>query len=65
MVGGPGDDRNAGAAWVFTRSGGVWTQQGDKLHGAGAVGRFGPQQGTSVALSSDGDTAMVGGAGDN
>ncbi len=29
---------DAGAAWVFTRSGGVWTQQGSKLVGTGAVG---------------------------
>ena len=26
IVGGPGDD-SAGASWVFTRSGGVWSQQ--------------------------------------
>ena len=25
---------NEGAAWVFTRSGGVWNQQGDKLVGS-------------------------------
>ena len=30
--------RSTGAAWVFTRSGGVWTQQGSKLVGTGAVG---------------------------
>ena len=28
IVGGYGDNSNAGAAWVYTRSGGVWTQQG-------------------------------------
>src|SRR5271157_1643289 len=27
--------------WVFTRSGGVWTQQGGKLTGTGAVGAVG------------------------
>src|SRR5262245_51027636 len=67
IVGGPGDNRwdravpfgrgAAGAAWVFTRSGGVWTQQGDKLVTTGAVGRLG----TSVALSADGNIAIVGG----
>ncbi len=31
MVGGWGDNSNVGAVWVFTRSGGVWTQQGSKL----------------------------------
>ena len=104
----------AGAAWVYTRSGGVWTQQGNKLVGTGAVGdadkafgravrrrqhghrrrderQFGrrsgvglypqrrrwtqqgsklvgtgavgdAQQGFSVALSADGNTAIVGGS---
>jgi hypothetical protein len=28
IVGGPFDNSNAGAAWIFTLSGGVWTQQG-------------------------------------
>jgi hypothetical protein len=27
IVGGPGDDNGAGAAWVFTRISGVWPQQ--------------------------------------
>jgi hypothetical protein len=60
IVGGPFG--NNGAAWVWTRSGGVWTQQGTKLVGSGAVGAG---QGNSVALSTDGNTAIVGGAGDN
>ncbi|HUK11779.1 MAG TPA: hypothetical protein VLW17_00640, partial [Thermoanaerobaculaceae bacterium] len=59
IVGGPGDDSSTGAAWVFTRSNGVWSQQGAKLVGAGASGAA--QQGTSVALSADGNTAIVGG----
>ena len=63
MVGGYGDNANAGAAWVFTQSGGVWTQQGSKLVGTGAVGAA--FQGSSVALSDDGNTAIVGGHGDN
>ena len=50
---------NPGAAWVFSRSGGVWTQQGPKLVGANAVGAS--AQGASVALSADGNTALVGG----
>jgi pimeloyl-ACP methyl ester carboxylesterase len=64
IVGGPGDNGNAGAAWVWTRSGGVWTQQGTKLVGSGAVGGF-VQQGWSVSLSADGNTAIIGGNGDN
>ena len=38
IVGGYSDNGDAGAAWVWTRSGGVWTQQGSKLVGTGAVG---------------------------
>ena len=63
IVGGPFDTSNTGAAWVFTRSGGVWTQQGNKLVGSGAVGSA--RQGASVALSDDGNTAIVGGPFDN
>jgi len=63
IIGGLGDNLNTGAAWVFTRSNGVWTQQGNKLVGNGAVGNGG--QGASVALSDDGDTAIVGGVQDN
>ena len=63
IVGGPGDDSSAGAAWVFTRSGGVWTQQGIKLVGTGATGKA--NQGASVSLDADGKTAIVGGPGDN
>ena len=64
IVGGPRDDGNTGAAWVFTRSGGVWTQQGGKLVGTGAVAGpqgSGIQQGHSVDISADGNTAVVGG----
>jgi FG-GAP-like repeat/FG-GAP repeat len=63
IVGGYGDNTNAGAAWIFARSGSVWTQQGTKLVGMGAVGQA--QQGYSVGLSGDGSTAVVGGPGDN
>jgi antibiotic biosynthesis monooxygenase (ABM) superfamily enzyme len=63
IVGGPFDTSNTGAAWVFTRSNGVWTQQGNKLVGSGAVGNA--RQGASVALSDDGNTAIVGGPFDN
>src|SRR5258708_18023077 len=38
-----------------------FTQQGPKLVGTGAVG--GAEQGSSVALSADGNTAIVGGPG--
>ena len=61
IVGGPLDNSDAGAAWVFTRSNGVWKQLGSKLVGSGAAGKA--WQGFSVALSADGKTAIVGGPG--
>jgi len=63
IVGGPGDSLDAGAAWVFTRSGQVWSQQGSKMVGTGAAGTA--QQGWSVAISGDGNTAIVGGPTDD
>ena len=63
IVGGPTDNDVAGAVWVFKRSGGVWTQQGPKLVGTGAIGIA--LQGNSVALSRKGRTAIVGGPADN
>ena len=63
IVGGVGDNKVAGAAWVYARNGGVWNQLGNKLVGTGAVGNAG--QGISVALSADGNTAIVGGVKDN
>jgi hypothetical protein len=63
ILGGPEDASNAGAAWIFVRSGGVWTQQGAKLVGTGATGVA--LQGSSVALSADGNTAIMGGYQDN
>ena len=63
VEGGPGYNESVGGVWVFTRSGGVWTQQGPKLVGAGATGSA--SQGISVALSSDGNTLVEGGNNDN
>jgi hypothetical protein len=66
IEGAPGDNSGIGAVWVFTRSGGVWTQQGNKLVGTGAVNSpFGARQGISVALSTDGTAAVWGGLLDN
>jgi len=59
IIGGPEDDASTGAAWIFIREGGVWSQQGSKLIATGAVGNA--SQGYSVSLSSDGNTAIVGG----
>jgi phosphodiesterase/alkaline phosphatase D-like protein len=63
LIGGGADNSNTGAAWVFTRSGSSWTQQGGKLTGGGEVGAA--SFGFSVALAGNGDTALVGGGGDN
>jgi FG-GAP repeat len=63
LVGGPGDNGDQGAAWVFTRSGEIWSQQGAKLTGGEEQGRG--AFGTGVALSGDGNTALIGGEGDN
>jgi hypothetical protein len=49
-----------GAARVFTRTDGEWTQQA-KLIGIDSSGMFGEVQGSSVALSGDGNTALVNG----
>jgi hypothetical protein len=62
IVGGPADGSDIGAVWIYTRSNGLWVQQGGKLIGSGAVGMA--AQGVSVALSGDGNTAIVGGDGD-
>jgi hypothetical protein len=37
IVGGYGDNNNVGAAFVWTRAGGLWTQQGPELIGTGAT----------------------------
>ena len=63
IVGGWGDNNGTGSVWVYTRSGGIWTQQSHKLVGSGAVGNA--QQGISVSISADGSTAIVGGPSDN
>jgi hypothetical protein len=63
VVGSPGANGGVGAVWVFTGSGSSWAQQGPKLEGGEAIGaaRFG----RSVAVSADGGTALIGGAGDH
>jgi len=67
LVGGIGDEAGeqvpmAGAAWVFSRTGATWRQQGPKLTGSGEEGEG--QFGISVALSADGNTALIGGIND-
>src|SRR4051795_1384408 len=59
LVGDPSNGAG-GAAWLFVRTGTTWTQQGPKLMGATGAGL-----GIDVALSADGDTALVGVPGDD
>jgi hypothetical protein len=61
LIGAQIDNSSTGAAWVFTRSGGVWTQFGPKILPTNGNSQFG----TSAALSADGGTALVGGELDN
>jgi hypothetical protein len=63
LVGGYGDNHSVGAVWVFTRSGGIWTQQGAKLTANDEIGSG--DFGVNVALSADGNTALIGGPFDN
>jgi FG-GAP repeat len=62
LIGVPGKAQYTGAALVFTRAGESWSEPGE-LTGEGETGaaRFGK----SVALSGDGETALVGGQNDN
>ncbi len=55
LIGHNGTDRGKGAAYVFTRSGGTWSEQ-DKLTAAGST----MQNPISVSLSADGGTALFG-----
>ena len=55
-AGGPGDESNRGSVWIFVRSGTTWSQQGTKLSADASISK----QGTSVALSSDGNRLAIG-----
>src|SRR6516165_4948058 len=62
LVGGPSDAPGTfdsrGAAWVFERSRGMWSQQA-KLVATDAIGNA--DQGFSVSLSTSGNTALLSG----
>ncbi len=75
LVGAPHDANvNRGAAWFFTRSDSTWVQQGSELTGAEGMPAGEEEQcaeespeeagecafGASVALSADGNTALIG-----
>jgi hypothetical protein len=63
MIGGVNATSNVSNAWVYTRSGSTWTQQGTTIAGSDAVGTA--ANGTNVTLSADGNTAMMGSVSDN
>src|SRR5271166_555800 len=66
LVGGPTDGSSPeGAAWVFARSGGRFTQEGAKLTADDESADLRAHFGTSVALSAGGTTALIGGPGDH
>ncbi|MBC8098423.1 MAG: FG-GAP repeat protein, partial [Armatimonadetes bacterium] len=66
LVGAFGDDisvtGNEGSAYIFTRSGSVWTQQMQLTASDGEVNDY---FGVSVALSGDGKDALIGAYGDD
>ncbi len=62
LIGADSDSNMVGAAFLYTRSAGVWSES-QKLIGAKEAG--GAFFGFSVALATDGQTAMVGGPGDS
>jgi gliding motility-associated-like protein len=62
ISGGYLDNGGRGAAWIFTRKGSVWTQQGSKLVGTGYDDFILPvNMGFSVGMSADGNTIIMGG----
>ncbi len=65
LMGGPSDVDGRGAAWVFTRSGSTWSPQGPKIMARESEQVGEGHLGGSVALSSDGSTAIVGSPGDS
>lgn len=62
VTGAIADNDFVGAAWVFTRSGTVWTQQA-KLVGSGSVGQS--YQGLGVSITLDGLSVAIGAPYDN
>lgn len=62
LIGAPGTSSGAGAVYVFTRSGSTWNEPGEGITASGLSAEAG--LGDSVALSSSGETALVGAPGD-
>jgi hypothetical protein len=64
IIGAQGDAGYLGAAHIFVRSNGAWSEQGSKLVPVGGIGVV-QYFGSSVALTADGNGALVGASGDN
>jgi hypothetical protein len=62
-IGGQFDNSYIGASWVFKNVSGTWTQQGSKLVGSDHTGSS--FIGSSVAISGDENTIIMGGPNDN
>ena len=63
LIGSPFSANAAGAFWTYTRVNGLLAPRGLQQSGGGAAGPA--QQGTSVALSADAGTAVIGGPADS
>ncbi len=65
LVGAPGfgemEEQARGAAYVFVRSGGIWTQQQQLL---ASDGKMSDILGNAVSLSADGNIALISGSGE-
>ncbi len=62
-IGGPKDNTNVGAVWIWLNTAGTWAAQQNAIVGSGASGAA--QMGNSVALSADGNVLAFGGSQDN
>ena len=62
LIGGYADSGDNGAAWVFIRTGSTWSQQAELIDTGPDSGAY---FGASVALSADGNTALIGGSEDS
>jgi uncharacterized repeat protein (TIGR02543 family) len=63
IIGGFNDNNGLGAAWIFKRSENSWSQEGKKIQSNDATGIS--LQGSSVSISADGNSAIIGGRADN
>jgi hypothetical protein len=63
LIGDPSGEGGHGVAWVFSRSGSVWSTPGQPIWARSEPGT--PHVGRSVALSADGNTALIGAPADD